>query len=164
MISVGTSFVLLPFDFCLLMDLASINIIWLLILLVIINGIVVAANPFPGRFWHPAIILWLALFFLSIIFRVSYSRPVDNPGRDLFFGKTMDPAVWHNWTTTRERERVLQRKVFRLLVAQSFFSLFLMVLGYQQTGSGRYRQATISFMVISLLLLALEIAMLLEVW
>ena len=144
------------------MDLYTISILWLVLALLVINFVLVTVNQSAERFWHPAVFLWLALLFLNIVFGVSYNHPVDNPVPAYETGGSADPAMLHAWKEIRAQEAVLQRKIFRLLAAQSFISLFLLVLGYQQSGTKMYRQAVFSFLAICLVMLALEIIFLLR--
>ena len=148
------------------MDITNTDIIWLLAALLFLNMLLVLFIQTEGRFWYPSVVLWLGLFFTLILLHVNFGYAFDNQqvlneynrAREL----NSNPELISQELEAEQQDRILKRKVFRLLVAQSFLSLCLMTLGYQKTGRPMYRKASLTFVGLSFIALVLEILLFMD--
>ena len=142
------------------MNLASIDTSWLVVALVLLNLFLLVLFPAADRWWHPPVLLWVALLFTLLLLHVGYqySGFAGDPALEQGVPQdgSTDALLWMQLQEAEEEERLYKSKTFRLLGAQSFISLFVLAIGYHQTGKIMYRKAMISFVVICLLYLVLE--------
>lgn len=143
------------------MDLVSIDTIWLILALVLLNVFLIAAVRTGDRFWHPPILLWLALFFTLILLHVGYGYSIERQQAAFEYRLSQDSyadaMLWMQLQQAKSEEQIYKEKTFRLLGTQSFMALFLLGFGYRQTGRLMYRKAAISFVFICLLYIVLEV-------
>ena len=143
------------------MDLASIDTIWLIIALLLLNLFLLVVFRTRDRYWHPPILLWLGLFFTLLLLHAGYgysSRREEaafeyQPSQDGY----ADAMLQQQLQEEKNELQLYRQKTFRLLGTQSFLALFLMGIGYHQTGQQAYRKAAVSFAFICLLYIVLEI-------
>jgi hypothetical protein len=104
------------------MDLASIDTIWLIVALVFLNFFLVAVVRTRDRFWHPPIILWLALFFALILLHVGYSHSIERQEAAVEYQTFPDrdngALLQMQLQQAKMEERVYKAKTFRLLGTQ----------------------------------------------
>lgn len=150
------------------MDLASVDTFWLIAGLVLVNVFLVAILRTENRFWHPPIIVWLALLFTLLLLQADFgwginrpSAPADNQAR---INNNAEVGAGMQLAQEEEREGLYKTKTFRLLGVQGFLALFLLTVGYQKTGLITYRKAAVSFVVVCLVYIVLEILFLLHVF
>ena len=148
------------------MNLASIDTIWLIAALVLLNVFLVTVTNSGNRFWHPPILLWVALFFTLVLLQVDFGDAIEMPEPPDAYRQSQeidsDDMVNLQVEQQKDKERLYREKTFRLLGTQGFIALCLLTVGYQKTGMLQYRKAAISFVVISLVYLLLEIVFMLN--
>ena len=142
------------------MNLASIDTFWLIAALLLLNVFLVTVNHSGNRFWHPPILLWVALFFTLFLLQVGYGYgPEQNAAADYLPSQDnyADALIWKQLEEEKNNERLYKTKTFRLLGAQGFITLLLLTVGYHKNGLLMYRKAAVRFLVICFLYILLEI-------
>src|SRR5688500_7851022 len=118
-----------------MMNPVSIDLVWLVIILVVINLSLLVVIRTGNRFWHPPILLWLGLFFTLILLHVGYGYTIEQ--QQAVYEYTLaddsygDAKLWNRLQEIKNEEAVLKSKTLRLLGAQSFIALFLLTIGYK---------------------------------
>src|SRR5687767_3107665 len=135
-----------------MLDLIALDTIWLILAVVLLNLFLLAVVRTGDRYWHPPILLWLGLFFTLILLHVGYGYSIERQEAAFEYRLSQDSyadaMLWMQLQQAKHEEEIYKTKTFRLLGTQSFMALFLLGIGYHQTGKLMYRKAAVSFVFI----------------
>ncbi|MFL5742019.1 MAG: hypothetical protein ACJ75B_17475 [Flavisolibacter sp.] len=129
---------------------------WLILSLVLVNFLAVAAIRSHDRFWIPPVILWLFLFFATVIIWQTNSRIIEykEAVASNHLNKNYSISeVDENKTESRDADL----KLVRLLGVESMIGFVLQGIGYQTTNRNYYKKSLISFLIVAVLYVLAEI-------
>ncbi|MDB5252049.1 MAG: hypothetical protein JWP27_1218 [Flaviaesturariibacter sp.] len=135
------------------MFLMTIDLPWLVLILLVLNAVGVTLFKGPDRFYMPPIALWLGLLLLFIVLHQLNVFEQDRQQAIYDFTKGHDAnrdfhtrLALENVASTSE---AFTRRMVQLLGIQALFALASEVWGYRQTAQRYYLVALRTFLFIS---------------
>jgi len=141
------------------MDITSTSFEWILLALFVVNFMAVLLVRHTGRYWFPAVVFWLFLFFAFIIGNAFYSSDVTYEETKVQVEqlKSTEPLPEESYVVkqVKQQKQQFSNRMFHLLGFQTLLSLLWMGVGYKSSGLPFYRSGVLTFIFLFLLYLLL---------